>query len=167
MVIRSRSLSGAILPFDHFSNVIMKLLPQTVWHNWHLSVILVTVARTAYVYIWDIVMDWALAKPQSKHCLLPNHLLYGSKWPYHLAVSSNLIARCTWILSQQPTWCYAGELVLVDFSKNLLLAQSSAGCSTLFGFIEIFRRGQWLVYRVEHQQLKLRGYPALPEARPL
>eukprot|EP00730_Choanoeca_flexa_P016981 TRINITY_DN8117_c0_g1_i1.p1 TRINITY_DN8117_c0_g1~~TRINITY_DN8117_c0_g1_i1.p1 ORF type:complete len:486 (+),score=57.05 TRINITY_DN8117_c0_g1_i1:78-1535(+) len=109
---------------------------NSAWETWHSSAWVLVGLRTLYVYIWDIKMDWALGELSGSHPLLRNRRLYRPVGTYYAAIVTNLVARCAWIATVHSTWCYAG-------------------CSSLFAFLEILRRGQWIVYRVEHEQLKL------------
>eukprot|EP00045_Choanoeca_perplexa_P007825 m.72000 g.72000 ORF g.72000 m.72000 type:complete len:483 (+) comp14235_c0_seq1:85-1533(+) len=112
---------------------------EVTWKHWHTSAYLLVGIRTLYVYVWDIRMDWALARGASTPRFLRNRLLFRPIYAYYIAMGSNLVARFVWILTIDALWCYAG-------------------CSGLFAFIEVFRRGQWFIYRLEHEQLKVTRY---------
>jgi len=103
--------------------------------SWHPVILAVLVFRTGYTILWDILMDWALMRKNPKAPLLRPVLLY-SPLRYYVAIITNTVARCLWVFTLQSTWCYAG-------------------CSFMFTFVEVFRRGQWTVYRMEHQYLRL------------
>jgi len=107
---------------------------QSYGNSWHPAVLAVLIFRTGYTILWDLLMDWALLRKKPTAPLLRRVLLYRPIW-YYFAMATNTIARCLWILTLQSAWCYAG-------------------CSFIFSFVEMFRRGQWMVYRMEHQYLK-------------
>ena len=68
----------------------------------------------------------------------PRHSLLF--WPtslYYVAIVADFTVRCLWVATLQSAWCYAG-------------------CSTIFAFAEIARRFMWVIFRVEHQALKVR-----------
>lgn len=121
----------AAMRIQHFFNPEYSL---SYTDGWHPAILAVLVVRTLYTILWDLLMDWALfRKNPSAPCLRPVTLFAVPR--YYLAIISNIVARCLWIFTLQSAWCYAG-------------------CSFFFSFAEMFRRGQWMIFRLEHQFLK-------------
>ncbi|KAK3040105.1 hypothetical protein RJ639_027831 [Escallonia herrerae] len=97
--------------------------------------------NSSYSFYWDVNRDWDLSgftrifKFSKPHFF--SHLLYGRNWVYVWAIGSNLILRCTW------TYKLSAHL-----RHNYL---------TLFTItaLEIFRRFQWVFFRVENEWNKM------------
>ncbi|KAF4394405.1 hypothetical protein G4B88_018555 [Cannabis sativa] len=103
--------------------------------------LLSSVLNSLYSFYWDVTRDWDLSGftrifKFSRPSLLSN-LLFGRKWVYFWVLSSNLILRCTW------TYKLSAHL-----RHNYL---------TLFTItaLEIFRRFQWVFFRVENEWNKM------------
>lgn len=99
--------------------------------------LLSSVLNSLYSFYWDVTRDWDLScftrifKFSKQH--LFTHMLYGRKWVYFWVIGSNLILRCTW------TYKLSAHL-----RHNYL---------TVFAIttLEIFRRFQWVFFRVENE----------------
>lgn len=93
---------------------------------------LVTV-KTVYSLVWDLVMDfgfwWAPGQPNP---LLRDRLLFSSKWPYYIVILADCAGRCTWARAIGPQ-------------------SQSYDWDLLYSLVELFRRGLWLVFRVEYE----------------
>ncbi|XP_024182336.1 SPX and EXS domain-containing protein 5 isoform X2 [Rosa chinensis] len=104
---------------------------------WLLSAIL----NSLYSFYWDVTRDWDLSgftrifKSNKSHIL--SNLIHGRKWVYFWVITSNLILRCTW------TYKLSAHL-----RHNYL---------TVFAItaLEIFRRFQWVFFRVEKEWIKM------------
>jgi len=103
----------------------------------------VTIAiGTTYTYSWDIKKDWSLgANP--KHIFQPKkfvrvNTVYPYKW-YYFAMASNLILRLTWTLTISASF---GDIF------NFALALPS-----IIAVLELIRRAQWNIFRLENEQL--------------
>ncbi|XP_062009504.1 uncharacterized protein LOC133726059 isoform X2 [Rosa rugosa] len=104
---------------------------------WLLSAIL----NSLYSFYWDVTRDWDLSgftrifKSNKSHIL--SNLMHGRKWVYFWVITSNLILRCTW------TYKLSAHL-----RHNYL---------TVFAItaLEIFRRFQWVFFRVEKEWIKM------------
>ncbi|XP_023518354.1 SPX and EXS domain-containing protein 1-like isoform X3 [Cucurbita pepo subsp. pepo] len=107
--------------------------------------LLSSVMNSSYSFYWDVKRDWNLStftrifKFNRPHFL--SHLLYGQKWVYVWVLGSNLILRCTW------TYKLSAHL-----RHNYL---------TVFAItaLEIFRRFQWIFFRVENEWSKMNLKP--------
>lgn len=89
------------------------------------------VVKMLYCYIWDIVMDWGLCQTSSG--LRPTMLFAGKKW-YYIAMVTNGFGRLSWAFGISPH-------------------QYPEEWSWLLQTIEVFRRIQWLVFRVENEYI--------------
>ncbi|WPH03848.1 Hypothetical protein R9X50_00673100 [Acrodontium crateriforme] len=90
-----------------------------------------------YCSIWDIIMDWSLTmNPYIKPPLLRPVLAYRRHyWVYYMAMVVDPIVRFNWIF-------YA------IFTED---TQHSAAVSFFIALTEIFRRGIWILFRVENE----------------
>lgn len=92
--------------------------------------------NSVYCTIWDVVMDWSLLNPSSKpHPFLRDTLAYKQTWLYYLAIVADPILRFNWIF-------YA------IFADDI---QHSAILSFAVSLSEVFRRGLWMLFRVENE----------------
>lgn len=121
----------AIMKIQHFNHPDSSL---NYSESWHPAILVILAIRTLYTILWDLLMDWALFRKNPSAPFLRPVTLFSSV-RYYFAMVTNTLARCLWIFTLQSSWCYAG-------------------CSFIFSFIETFRRGQWMVFRMEHQFLK-------------
>ncbi|CAK9319603.1 unnamed protein product [Citrullus colocynthis] len=103
--------------------------------------LLSSVLNSSYSFYWDVNRDWDLStftrifKFNRPHFL--SHLLYGRKWVYIWVLGSNLILRCTW------TYKLSAHL-----RHNYLTVFTITA-------LEIFRRFQWIFFRVENEWNKM------------
>jgi len=89
-----------------------------------------------YCSVWDIVMDWSLLDPTSRpHRFLRETTAYKDVWIYYVAMVIDPILRFNWIFYA----IYADD------------AQHSAIVSFFVSLSEIFRRGLWMLIRVENE----------------
>jgi len=110
-------------------------------HGWLIAWALATVGSTIYTFSWDLIKDWGLGNKDQKY--LRAKLLYKNPKVYYFSIFSNLIARVLWTLTISP-----GSIGIV--LNPLLFA-------TLLGIVEIARRAQWNLYRLENEQLSNSG----------
>ncbi|KAB1209838.1 SPX and EXS domain-containing protein 1 [Morella rubra] len=112
------------------------------WLNFYRPLWLISsVLNSLYSFYWDVTRDWDLSvftrifKFSKPH--LFSHLLYGRKWVYLWVIGSNLILRCTWTYK--------------------LSAHLRHNYITVFAItaLEIFRRFQWIFFRVENEWNKM------------
>eukprot|EP00163_Fabomonas_tropica_P014171 TRINITY_DN2585_c1_g8_i1.p1 TRINITY_DN2585_c1_g8~~TRINITY_DN2585_c1_g8_i1.p1 ORF type:complete len:378 (-),score=38.65 TRINITY_DN2585_c1_g8_i1:21-1154(-) len=131
LVVFTSSMNTDFIDFDH---------PYD-WSTWRFLWLGAIVVKTLYCYIWDITMDWDLAihGDKAKHWLLRPHLIYGRHyWVYYAAMVSNFFARCAWSLAISP------HAAPADWSLALAM-------------VEILRRAQWKVFRMENSELRDRA----------
>ncbi|PRP82501.1 hypothetical protein PROFUN_10071 [Planoprotostelium fungivorum] len=100
---------------------------------WLMSV----VVSTIYSNYWDVVRDWGLGDPESK--FLRKKLIYKRPAFYYFAIISNFILRLSWLLSISPD-------TISQFVDPTVFA-------ILIATLEILRRCQWNLLRLENEQL--------------
>uniref|UniRef100_A0A7S2TPH6 EXS domain-containing protein n=1 Tax=Lotharella oceanica TaxID=641309 RepID=A0A7S2TPH6_9EUKA len=131
---------------------------QAPWSPYRLFWLALIVVTTLYTYVWDLVMDWGLLQFQDKaHPLLRQNRLFPTTTFYYWAMCSNLVLRFTWVVTLIP---FPFQSVLASSAEleNVLLP--------LLTFLELFRRSQWGILRVEYEHLStsqgFRKYEHLP-----
>jgi hypothetical protein len=88
-----------------------------------------------YTSFWDMYYDWKLGVPDTDHRFLRQTLAYKKVWIYYAAIAINPILRFSWVL-------YA--VVPVQHQRwTVVTFGVSVG--------EVFRRGLWLLIRVESE----------------
>eukprot|EP00010_Vexillifera_abyssalis_P008264 CAMPEP_0201545094 /NCGR_PEP_ID=MMETSP0173_2-20130828/1643_1 /ASSEMBLY_ACC=CAM_ASM_000268 /TAXON_ID=218659 /ORGANISM="Vexillifera sp., Strain DIVA3 564/2" /LENGTH=252 /DNA_ID=CAMNT_0047953403 /DNA_START=434 /DNA_END=1192 /DNA_ORIENTATION=- len=122
------------------SNAMEDFDQADTWGGWHYAWIACLVVKTIYCYVWDITMDWALWRCQKPGFSFPKGLrqkrLYSWTWVYYFAMVTNFFMRCSWAIA---------------ISVNNLVPPY---WSMLMAAVEIFRRAQWLVFRIENESIK-------------
>jgi hypothetical protein len=99
------------------------------------SFITFALLNSVYTSVWDLIMDWSLGNPYSKHPLLREVLAFRKAWIYYAAMVIDVVIRFNWIF-------YA------IFSHEI---QHSALLSFVVSFTEVCRRGIWSIFRVENE----------------
>lgn len=94
-----------------------------------------SVVNSIYCSIWDLLMDFSLLQPDSRHRLLRDILSVKHRWVYYVIMVIDPILRFAWIF-------YA----IFTFDK-----QHSTIVSFMIGFAEVTRRGMWALLRVENE----------------
>ncbi|KAG4922392.1 hypothetical protein JHK86_051205 [Glycine max] len=103
--------------------------------------LLSSVINSLYSFYWDITRDWDLSgfsrifkfnKPN-----LISNLLYGRQWVYFWVIGSNFVLRCSWTYKLSA---HLRHNYLTVFTITLL---------------EMFRRFQWVFFRVENEWNKI------------
>ncbi|KHN25772.1 SPX and EXS domain-containing protein 1 [Glycine soja] len=112
------------------------------WTNFYRPLWLLSgVVNSSYSFYWDVNRDWDLSgftrifKFNKPH--LFSHMLHGRRWVYFWVIGSNLVLRCTW------TYKLSAHL-----RHNYLTVFFIAA-------LEIFRRFQWIFFRVENEWNKM------------
>ncbi|XP_041009228.1 SPX and EXS domain-containing protein 1-like isoform X3 [Juglans microcarpa x Juglans regia] len=112
------------------------------WTNFYRPLWLLSgVLNSLYSFYWDVTRDWDLSgftrifKFSKPHFF--SHMLYGRKWVYFWVIGSNLVLRCTW------TYKLSAHL-----RHNYITVFTIAA-------LEIFRRFQWIFFRVENEWIKM------------
>ncbi|KAH1120432.1 hypothetical protein J1N35_003592 [Gossypium stocksii] len=128
------------VPVIFLSALKYHVLPES-WTNFYRPLwLLSSVLNSLYSFYWDVARDWDFSfarmfKFNKSH--LYSHLLHGRTWVYFWVIGSNLILRCTW------TYKLSAHL-----RNNYLTVFTIAA-------LEIFRRFQWIFFRVENEWNKI------------
>ncbi|KAB2043431.1 hypothetical protein ES319_D01G016800v1 [Gossypium barbadense] len=132
------------VPVIFLSALKYHVLPES-WTNFYRPLwLLSSVLNSLYSFYWDVARDWDFSfarmfKFNKSH--LYSHLLHGRTWVYFWVIGSNLILRCTW------TYKLSAHL-----RNNYLTVFTIAA-------LEIFRRFQWIFFRVENEWNKINFRP--------
>lgn len=119
-----------------------------MWTNvyrplWLLS----SLINSCYSFYWDVTRDWDLSVFsrifRSKNPHLRPNMLYGRRWVYYWAVGSNLVLRCSW------TYKLSAHLRHNHWTVFIMTS------------LEMFRRFQWIFFRVENEWNKMALKPNL------
>jgi hypothetical protein len=86
-------------------------------------------ASTLCNFLWDVFMDWGLGRGRPKKFPAPF---------YAVAVGTNFAARLGWAVYVSPDQTLVAQHVIL-----------------LLGVVEVARRFQWALIRVEHEHVKL------------
>lgn len=115
------------------------------WTNFYRPLWLMSsVINSLYSFYWDLARDWDLSvftrifKFKTPH--ICTDIFYGRRWVYYWVITSNLILRCTW------TYKLSAHL-----RHNYLTVFTIAS-------LEIFRRFQWVFFRVENEWNKMTSF---------
>ncbi|KAF3783830.1 SPX and EXS domain-containing protein 5, partial [Nymphaea thermarum] len=100
-----------------------------------------SVVNSLYSFYWDVKQDWDLSVFSEifkfKAPAICSNLLYGRQWVYYWAICSNLILRCTWTYK-----------ISAHLRHNYLTVFTITA-------LEIFRRFQWIFFRIENEWNKM------------
>ena len=125
-----------------------------LYSDWYIIWLLCKSIYAVLSYSWDIYMDWGLlrSKEQGKYGLRDK--LYYPSWVYYWCIVSDGVLKCTWMIA-------AG----LDSKQQPWLA--SLWYTTLLGLLELLRRWQWSLLRIENEQInnyeKYRNVVEIPE----
>ena len=101
------------------------------------------VVKTLYCTVWDWTQDWSLFQSRAFDSrpfpiFLRPQRLYDYTFFYYFAIVSNFAMRCSWSIALS-----VNHVLLPDY------------WSPLMALVEIVRRSQWLVFRVENRHIEL------------
>lgn len=132
--------AGVLAMMYHLENGEYKDSSRTQLSNWYIAYISVQSAATLYSYIWDVYMDWGLVrcKEEGKYGLRP--VINYRPLFYYYAIVSDFFLRCTWVIT-----------AFIDLDGYPFLTGITYG--TLIGVLELFRRWQWSLIRIENEQV--------------
>lgn len=99
---------------------------------------IIATSTAIYATYWDYCKDWGLFQPNSKHKYLRDDLLYPWKWYYYFAIITNFPLRMVWVC----TVSYGDFKIFPNPQVVVLVA----------AFLEVFRRIQWNLFRLENEQ---------------
>ncbi|KAF2073107.1 hypothetical protein CYY_005576 [Polysphondylium violaceum] len=113
--------------------------------SWRIIWLLVAMSNSLYSYWWDIFMDWSILVRSKSNPYNPlkwtlrKKKMYSPQFVYYIAIISNLGFRLTWTLTKSLP-----QLTKILPSYKLIV---------IIGIVEIMRRGQWNLYRLENEHL--------------
>ncbi|XP_019180710.1 PREDICTED: phosphate transporter PHO1 [Ipomoea nil] len=118
---------------------------------WLAMVLVTSTIATVYQLYWDFVKDWGFFNLKCKNPLLRDELVLKNKIIYYVSIVLNFVLRLAWVETVMRFNVGIFESRLLDFSLASL---------------EVFRRGHWNFYRLEHEHLsnvgKFRAVKAVP-----
>lgn len=100
------------------------------------------IVAVTYMLFWDFYMDWGLFREftnKDNKFLLRSKTMYPNKY-YYIAMSINILLRYIWLLSFY-------SLYLSDSIKESEIK------ALFFSLVEVLRRIQWTIFRVEHENV--------------
>jgi len=114
----------------------------SLWEPGKIVWFTVLVCSTVYGYTWDILMDWGLLeRSPDAHWMFPwrlrKHRIYPYKAFYFFAAAFNLVGRVAWAFTIVPHGVF-GKL-------------PRAVSTTTMAAIEVLRRAQWSLLRLENE----------------
>lgn len=133
------------LIFAFLDKVISIGLSSTEWNAFRTLYIVTNIASSIYKLLYDYHMDWGIlrAGKNVKYFLLRKEIMFRPIW-YYLAMIEDFILRFIWIIMIFLSYFFATQIK--NYGIDLYL-------SLIFGFLEIFRRTIWNIFRVENEHL--------------
>jgi hypothetical protein len=117
--------------------------------------LIIGLVANSYMLFWDLYMDWNLIRSFKKNNFFLRDKIVYPKWMYYTAVFTNSILRFTWLTSL-PT---ANNFIALYISDEMKVFYLS--------ILEIMRRTQWSLYRIENENTnnpeKYRAVLEIPE----
>ena len=100
--------------------------------------IIMQMINSIYSYSWDLYMDWGLLRSKEAGTYGLRHKISYHKAFYYWAIVSNLLLRGTWLI----TLSLSEESYFFSWSWV-----------SIAGMLELLRRWQWALIRIENEQL--------------
>ncbi|KAI9438624.1 EXS family-domain-containing protein [Lactarius indigo] len=89
-----------------------------------------------YAISWDLLVDWSVLRPRARFMFLRDELIYSSYIPfYYISIVTNILIRFNWVI-YLPTH-----------------GPTAAVRSLIVAFLEVLRRCQWNIYRLENEHI--------------
>ncbi|KAH6665581.1 EXS family-domain-containing protein [Halenospora varia] len=123
-----------------YASVIMVIVTLSMYHN-NLTndnlglFIFCALVNSVFASFWDLYMDFGLLQRHSKNFLLRDILTFEPGWIYYVIIVVDPILRLSWI-------------PYTIFTNNM---QPSGLVAFIIGFVEVFRRGAWALFRLENE----------------
>ncbi|KAF0697956.1 Aste57867_11386 [Aphanomyces stellatus] len=131
------ALSQMVVLFGLFHSYYSPVQPSnTMQIGW----IVLFVVSSLYSWLWDVVMDWGLGRPQY-HFLGDGHM-YSRKWIYYVAIAVDFVLIFSWTLALIPP---TDEYSFMGF---LLYLQP------ITMYLEPIRRSMWACFAMENEHLR-------------
>jgi hypothetical protein len=103
----------------------------------------IAVVHGSYASFWDVYYDWTLGHAHSDYSFLRQSRAYKKVWVYYAAIALNGSLRFSWVL----------YTVVPPQDHHSALASFGVSLG------KVFRRGVWLLIRVESERCTSFGYP--------
>jgi hypothetical protein len=116
---------------------------SSYYHAWVVALVI----KTVYCYVWDVTMDWGLWRTSSPFALR-SKTMFSHKKLYYVAMVTNAFGRVAWAFGISPHQ-YPEEWTL------------------WLQTVEVLRRIQWLIFRVENEYISIQQQEFLKEPSPL
>eukprot|EP00802_Teleaulax_amphioxeia_P007637 Tamp_07644.p1 GENE.Tamp_07644~~Tamp_07644.p1 ORF type:complete len:421 (+),score=39.79 Tamp_07644:1178-2440(+) len=112
------------------------------WDGGKIAWFTVLVLSTVYAYVWDVTMDWGFVErfpeaPWWRRYRMRGERIYPSVWVYYAAAVLNLLGRLAWALTITP--------------HSLLKGVPRSISTTTIAVVELLRRTQWSLFRLEYE----------------
>ncbi|ORZ33832.1 EXS family-domain-containing protein [Catenaria anguillulae PL171] len=105
--------------------------------EWLIVWVLLSICATVYAVSWDMFFDWGLMDPE--HKLLRSELVFPSNAMYYFALVTNSLLRLGWVIQISPGHWFP--------------TVPSSAIALVLAILEILRRVQWCLYRMENEHL--------------
>ena len=115
--------------------------------------IVVRVVAAMYALIWDLTIDWGLLENPRKGIWLRKTTLYP-QWRYVFAMVLNTVLRFVWLMDFFGLFSNDGTI-------------SPYFVASFTAFLEVCRRGNWNIYRIENEQVNNVGKFRVVKSVPL
>ncbi|OQR96034.1 hypothetical protein ACHHYP_17193 [Achlya hypogyna] len=126
-----------VILFGLFHSFYSPLAPsnslQIVW-------VCLFVLSSLYSWLWDVVMDWGLGRPQYK--FLGDAHMYSRKWVYYVAIAVNFMLSFSWTLA------------LIPPNNGSPLGALLLEIQPITMFMEPMRRAMWSCFAMENEHLR-------------
>lgn len=133
-----------ILNASKYSLNILVIVMRTVLSSPHWTLDLVQAASSLFSLYWDLVMDFGLMN--DRFLLRKQLVIFPYKFVYYYVIIFDSLARFSWLLRYQK---------ILSVNVNLIIS-----------FIEIMRRSQWSLLRIEYEHLNnCNSFRAVPETK--
>jgi hypothetical protein len=128
------------------------------WQTYRIVWLLCCVGSTLYSIWWDVCMDWGLLTMQNaSYPLLRSELVFSRHvWFYYYAMVSNFFLRWVWVITIIPfsfedsagseKWTPGTSYFAALLSYDQIIVPA-------LGILELIRRFQWSILRVEYEQI--------------
>jgi hypothetical protein len=118
----------------------LRILPKTIFIG-------VAAYSSLFALCYDLLVDWNLLHVKSSNFLLRNRIKFP-KWFYYYAIVTNTFIRFLWFMN----------VIILPFPRDYIML--TVNC------LEVYRRAQWILIRVENETLynieRYRSYLPVP-----
>mmetsp|Transcript_10470 Transcript_10470/g.23772 ORF Transcript_10470/g.23772 Transcript_10470/m.23772 type:complete len:877 (+) Transcript_10470:76-2706(+) len=129
--------------------------PHVVWTKYRISWFGFLVLSTVYAYLWDIIQDMGLIRIIRcdtnrlgwTYMVRTSSVFYNRKVFWWVAIT-NLLGRCAWAITIVPHHICKNMKDLEEAEAERAFDQLII---TITALIEVCRRGQWTLFRIEHE----------------